>query len=682
MRCTHHMARGGMVFQKGGGSNQDTGPALSMMAAVHDGYLDKEDESEDEPPAAPMQAQYGFGATLMAKMGYQPGMGLGRDGAGITAPIETRLRPKKLGVGGDRPKPAAAVEAPSSDEEPVHGPPLYAIIKRLELLGARVPLWIKQLSDDAGTMRLAQSKAVALQPSLARLCSQLLELVSLQLMAEQQLAQLQQETARQQRAAAVLSEVRALVDDPACLPPALVTDQATAAMEAVVGQVVEEVSSVGVDLFETTTGVNAEEIIVSVLQPWLVALTGPTWDILDTDSYLDTIDTLLHWQELFFGVLPQRLPPLVFALMVVTHWTRGLEAVEGSLFPTHSAQLLSSVRELAALLGTPVTEQYVFGELLAQPIQDLVRVAAAEDLGAWLLGWFGLVSSSAPGMSLVRHALLERQGEWMALVPPRPCPAETAEWVRVLSADPALVLRMHEQRRVVALRVLEYVGASLVVADERLRVLEEAVGVWQQYWVPGSSEHDSRLVEAVWSECVVPQLHRTIRQWSTADTSIACVQRCEALVDRWFNYSRQLLLPAVFDKSIASQFVTAIRRLGELAASPRQERLSAATRLFPAVVRSLQTAASRAAMPGPATLSVEGVPTHQLTATFHDVVEDYCTAHGLSLLPTERTAAGHRLFAITGTTTVSCYIEHDVLWINTGSTFEPISLSRLAGMVG
>ena len=41
----------------------------------------------------------GFGSRMMAKMGFEEGSGLGRDGQGIVQPIEAIKRPKALGLG-------------------------------------------------------------------------------------------------------------------------------------------------------------------------------------------------------------------------------------------------------------------------------------------------------------------------------------------------------------------------------------------------------------------------------------------------------------------------------------------------------------------------------------------------------------------------------------------------------
>ncbi|PHU11259.1 G-patch domain-containing protein [Capsicum chinense] len=46
----------------------------------------------------------GFGSKMMAKMGYQEGRGLGKDGQGIAEPIEARQRPKALGLGAEIPE--------------------------------------------------------------------------------------------------------------------------------------------------------------------------------------------------------------------------------------------------------------------------------------------------------------------------------------------------------------------------------------------------------------------------------------------------------------------------------------------------------------------------------------------------------------------------------------------------
>jgi len=63
-------------------------------------------DSPASKPATPLPAHErahfnklgGFGAKMMEKMGWQAGMGLGATGEGIVIPVESKLRPKNMGI--------------------------------------------------------------------------------------------------------------------------------------------------------------------------------------------------------------------------------------------------------------------------------------------------------------------------------------------------------------------------------------------------------------------------------------------------------------------------------------------------------------------------------------------------------------------------------------------------------
>ncbi|KAK6516475.1 hypothetical protein TWF506_006382 [Arthrobotrys conoides] len=89
-----------MMFAPPQGSEQEEEEVIVEKQKARPSFTDVRGiRGKKQKGDTPVVNQDSFAARMMAKMGYQPGQGLGKSGEGRLAPVDTQLRPTRIGLG-------------------------------------------------------------------------------------------------------------------------------------------------------------------------------------------------------------------------------------------------------------------------------------------------------------------------------------------------------------------------------------------------------------------------------------------------------------------------------------------------------------------------------------------------------------------------------------------------------
>ncbi|KAL7662800.1 G-patch domain-containing protein [[Candida] zeylanoides] len=625
-------------------AGQGGGVAASMsmgsLAKSLNAYDDEDDDepSEEEAEASEEEAEasettskggsrppdmysrYGIGAQLMMKMGYQHGKGLGARQEGIVSPIETKMRPQGLGVGGVSERGASErsepVDSSDDDDAPVRYD-VYGEIQRLERLGASVPLKYKQVCDHMDT--LEPSAVAEAYRQLSAYARELQDAVQEEQYVEHELQAARNEIGATERDLAASERILAALESHSAADPASVQSTLQKLQDASLPDASIDLEAVFVSVVADCVSHCGEDALAKWRQMYTPlakrseGLCQWDWLLLQqriVPSYQaaaaeDRVDVLSAWQN--------RQDLLVDPELVVQ------ELIRGNVEP----QLHQAIDEWAESGDSSRRVLYVV---------EYLPFVGGEPLVARVHQWF---------VELCHHVYTQRHSDELALLERfwRPLFAQyglsedaitkalvTAS-LRAVRPDTATVATLLSLSPFIGsepmLLLMQFKVFNPWLLDLNARQPEAAVQYksWYNWWVAHRHEVDRAHMQ--------PMV-----EWNL---SVGLAHLASG---------RPMALPAIAGQD-----------------APADDAIGSAIESIGATSAAVDAAA---------------VPSYRLLTSFKDVVQQYCAQHDILFSVTAQQL--HRpLYRLQrDDKSLVCYIEEDVLWIKRTHSYEPVSLHELS----
>uniref|UniRef100_A0A060SZ92 ARAD1A18678p n=1 Tax=Blastobotrys adeninivorans TaxID=409370 RepID=A0A060SZ92_BLAAD len=694
-----------------------SGAGLRVAMGMTMGFSQSPERSSP-PVSAPSNehsSTYGIGAKLLGKMGYVPGKGLGKEGKGIVEPIEQKLRPSLLGLGGidektrqarleERRKKALekgfqGLEDYTDDEEddagderrnksqrPTPKPKtLYKTIVELEQEGLHVPSGFRNIVnmsrpegsavEDLASFRSSNDNTpvpemdslVLYDRARGELDQYAGEWKALQTRKRDESSRLKLLESQLDQILHDISRIKQVVDAGESL-----LEQGEAGPS--IDNVVELIDKIQTDFLGEIEDLQLDQLAVAAISPFYSKEVS-NWDPL-TDPTLYR-DKFVHWKMALGITRPapsaseQKAQASAFETLIYTTWfPRVQSCLVNEWDHCHPSSAILLLEEWETLIPTYVKQALLDRAIIPRLKKSIsswkprAKQQASDHEDApheWLFPWLpyldqheidNLVSEIKSKFSTILQAWRPSRGI--------PIPG-LSSWADFLGSDQMDELLVNS----LLPRLGQYLRRELEInpANQNMEPLEHVLE-WKGIIKPS-------IFGIIFGEHVFPKWLDVLHKWLTDPD--ARLHDISAWYEAWYEWIPSDLrdIPAI--KRGFNRGLDLINAALDLDAKDRQHKLELPKH------EKVSSAPSQPARPS----MTEDLTRPKPIASFREVVEAYCMSHDLFLLPLRKAheVLGHALYKISdnpaGHGGRLCYFEDDVLWLQSKTdrkSYEPVSL--------